>query len=121
MAKTWKGAIAQGVAALAVGASFGRYVFYPLIERGHKQSTIERDVAEAKGYDVIVERDRSLTTLRVGTYEGTEFSNMIYAEDTNSDGRIDNIKMFGPKGNPLEELASIPTLNGILEKVTKKH
>jgi len=122
MAKTWKGTIAQCVGILAIGAGFGRYVIYPLAKQKQAHITIERDVAEAKGYDVMIERDWGLTTLRVGTYEGTRFvdGNLIYARDRNSDGRIDEVILHGPKGNPLEELASIPTLSGILEKVAKK-
>lgn len=92
----------------------------------NSRSVLEIDMPEANGYDVVVEyldKDKSNMSIRIGTYgpEGHFEGEMIYAEDVDGDGRVDNLHLRVGKGSPLEKLASVEKAGEILKAVKEKN
>jgi len=90
---------------------------------------IEKNMPEANGYTVMVRyfgnKNSSAGEIWIGDYNtkenGEGFSNLIYAIERDGDGRIDVIKLLAPKGNPLEELASVDKIGQIFSEFQRKH
>jgi hypothetical protein len=92
-----------------------------------RQEAIIMHMPEAKGYDVVVEKDvdheYGNTRMRIGRYDkvSKEFSQgIVIGLDYGNDERIDVITLHGiPKGNELEEMANVKDLDEILKAASK--
>jgi len=61
-----------------------------------------------KGYVTRIAKDGA--GRHVNIYEGKDSEQRVYACDRDNDGRFDEIRIYVPKGHPLENFATLETL-----------
>ncbi len=113
MEKTLRNLVLTGTLAALGLAGCGSERPIPLI--------VEHNLQSAKGYDILIEHSKkSPKLIRIGKMVDGEYyfrGPVVSAVNYDGDFRFDEITIFAPEGDPIEDFASLKEIHRIYKEV----